>query len=52
MIRTVYTGAMLVVTLQFENAYFAKCWAEKNGYPGQIRDGTQTTVIRVEEKQA
>lgn len=41
-----------VVTLQFENAYFAKCWAEKNGYPGQIRDGTQTTVIRVEEKQA
>lgn len=41
-----------VVTLQFENAYFAKCWAEKNGYPGQIRDGTQTTVIMVEEKQA
>ena len=40
-----------VVTLQFENTYFAKCWAEKNGYPRKIRDGSQTTVIRMEEEQ-
>ena len=42
-------GGSYVVTLVFQNAELAKQWAEENGYEGQIKDGTNTTVIRIEE---
>lgn len=42
-----YFGASWVITLNFTSNYFAKCWAENNGYEGQVREGTGTTVIRV-----
>jgi ParB-like chromosome segregation protein Spo0J len=42
-----YYGASWVITLNFSSNYFAKCWAENNGYEGQVREGTGTTVIRV-----
>lgn len=45
-----YYGASWVITLNFENNYYAKCWAENNGYEGQVREGTGTTVIRVSEE--
>lgn len=46
-----YYGASWVITLNFTNNYFAKCWAEENGYEGQVREGTGTTVIRVDEEE-
>ena len=46
-----YYGASWVITLNFKNSYFAKCWAENNGYEGQVREGTGTTVIRVGEEE-
>lgn len=45
-----YYGASWVITLNFSSNYFAKCWAENNGYEGQVREGTGTTVIRVAEE--
>ncbi len=45
-----YYGASWVITLNFTSNYFAKCWAEDNGYEGQVREGTGTTVIRVDEE--
>lgn len=45
-----YYGASWVITLNFSSNYFAKCWAENNGYEGQVREGTGTTVIRVTEE--
>mgnify|MGYP000757833002 FL=1 len=46
-----YYGASWVITLNFTSNYFAKCWAEENGYEGQVREGTGTTVIRVDEEE-
>lgn len=37
-----------VVTLIFASNALAREWAEANGYDGQIREGTETTVIRIE----
>ena len=42
-------GGSYVVTLVFASAYIAEQWAEQNGYEGQIKEGTTTTVIRIEE---
>lgn len=42
-------GGSFVVTLVFDNADLANQWAETEGYFDQIREGTSTTVIRVEE---
>ena len=42
-------GGSYVVTLMFSNADLAKEWAENEGYKDQIRDGSLTTVIRIEE---
>lgn len=41
-------GGSYVVTLVFSDATIAAAWAESEGYMGQVRDGTSTTVIRVE----
>lgn len=43
-------GGSWVVTLVFDNNATAKAWADNNGYEGQVREGTGTTVIRVEEE--
>lgn len=43
------TGGSYVVTLIFSSAEFAQEWAEMEGYENQIREGSSTTVIRVEE---
>lgn len=42
-------GGSYVVTLVFANNETAKTWAEANGFENQIKDGTNTTVIRIEE---
>lgn len=42
-------GGSFVVTLTFENAECASEWAEQHGYKDQIREGSQTTVIRIEQ---
>lgn len=42
-------GGSYVVTLVFASAELATEWAEGEGYADQIREGTNTTVIRVEE---
>ena len=42
-------GGSYVVTLVFANAELATQWAENEGYKDQIREGSNTTVIRVEE---
>ena len=42
-------GGSYVVTLVFANAELAAQWAENEGYKDQIREGSNTTVIRVEE---
>lgn len=42
-------GGSWVVTLIFDNNATAKAWAEKNGFENQVKDGTNTTVIRIEE---
>ena len=41
-------GGSFVVTLVFANNETAKSWAEANGFENQIKDGTNTTVIRIE----
>ena len=41
-------GGSYVVTLVFAGAELATQWAEKEGYKDQIREGSNTTVIRVE----
>lgn len=46
-----YYGASWVITLNFTNSYYARCWAENNGYERQVREGTGTTVIRVGEEE-
>ena len=46
-----YYGASWVITLTFASNFLAQCWAERNGYEGQIREGTGTTVIRVQEEE-
>ncbi len=42
-------GGSYVVTLIFANEELAAEWAEGEGYKDQIREGSNTTVIRVEE---
>lgn len=42
-------GGSYVVTLVFENNPTAKEWAENNGYGGQIKENTSSTVIRIED---
>lgn len=42
-------GGSFVVTLVFANAELAAQWAENEGYKDQIREGSNTTVIRVED---
>lgn len=42
-------GGSYVVTLVFANAELAAEWAENEGYEDKIREGTNTTVIRIEE---
>lgn len=42
-------GGSYVVTLVFANAELAQEWAEGEGYADQIREGTNTTVIRIED---
>lgn len=42
-------GGSFVVTLVFANNETAKTWAEANGFENQIKDGTNTTVIRIED---
>lgn len=37
-----------ILTLKFKNYETAKEWAEKNGYNNQVKEGTNTTVIRIE----
>lgn len=44
-----YTGSY-VVDLKFPSNGKAKEWAEEHGYKGAVKEGTYTTVIRVEEK--
>lgn len=46
--RTIIGGSY-VVTLVFENNETAKNWAEANGFENQIKEGTNTTVIRIED---
>lgn len=41
-------GGSYVVTLVFANAELAAEWAESEGYEDQIREGANTTVIRIE----
>ena len=41
-------GGSWVVTLVFQSNYIAKCWAENEGYEGQVKEGSSTTVIRIE----
>lgn len=41
-------GGSYVITLIFANTELATEWAENEGYEGQIREGSYTTVIRVE----
>jgi len=41
-------GGSWVITLLFQSNYIAKCWAENEGYEGQVKEGSQTTVIRIE----
>lgn len=41
-------GGSYVVTLVFANADLAREWAEGEGYAEHIREGSNTTVIRVE----
>lgn len=36
-----------VITLKFETFKAAKEWAERHGYRGQCKEGTNTTVIRI-----
>lgn len=45
---TPVVGGSYVVTLVFENAWLARKWAEAEGYKDQIREGTTSTVIRME----
>lgn len=42
-------GVSYVVTLKFKDAEAAEMWADENGYEGQVKRGTSTTVIRVDE---
>lgn len=42
-------GGSYVVTLVFANAELAQEWAEGEGYADQIREGSNTTVIRIED---
>lgn len=41
-------GGSYVVTLIFANNELAAQWAENEGYKDQIREGSSTTVIRIE----
>lgn len=41
-------GGSYVITLVFANAQLAEEWAEAEGYKDQIKQGSNTTVIRVE----
>lgn len=42
-------GGSYVVTLVFTNRELAAEWAEANGHKGQVREGSNTTVIRVDD---
>lgn len=41
-------GGSYVVTLVFANAELADAWATERGYKNQVKDGSSTTVIRIE----
>ena len=38
-----------VITLVFKNSYFATSWSEQEGFEDQIREGSNSTVIRMQE---
>lgn len=42
-------GGSYVITLVFADNETAKQWAEVNGFENQIKEGTNTTVIRIED---
>ena len=42
-------GGSYVVTLVFAHAELAAQWAENEGYEDKIREGANTTVIRIEK---
>lgn len=42
-------GGSYVVTLVFQSEGLAQEWAENEGYKDQIREGSSSTVIRIEE---
>lgn len=42
-------GGSYVISLVFGDINSAKEWADKNGYENQVKEGTSTTVIRIEE---
>ena len=42
-------GKSCILTLKFSSIEHAEKWAEENGFKDQIKKGTKTTVIRVEE---
>ncbi len=42
-------GGSYVITLVFMNNETAKSWAEANGFENQIKDGANTTIIRIED---
>lgn len=44
-----YVGSSYIVTLLFQSNELAQEWAKAEGYEGQIKAGSRTTVIRVEE---
>jgi ParB-like chromosome segregation protein Spo0J len=44
-------GGSYVVTLIFANSDCAAEWAKKEGYKDRIREGSYTTVIRVEDEE-
>lgn len=37
-----------VVTLVFQNSWYAERWSEDNGFEDQIKEGSKSTVIRME----
>lgn len=45
----IIVGGSYVVTLVFASNELAAMWADANGYESRVKEGTYTTVIRVEE---
>ena len=47
--EAIQVGKSFIITLKFERIETAEKWADENGYSGQVKKGTKTTVIRIEE---